>query len=48
MITRPVRERPVDQVLVIGYGSAKFLGSNDTAAGRRLNRRVEIEIHNAP
>jgi len=39
---------PVDQVLVIGYGSAKFLGSNDTAAGRRLNRRVEIEIHNAP
>jgi outer membrane protein OmpA-like peptidoglycan-associated protein len=39
---------PVDQVLVIGYGSAKFLGTNDTATGRRLNRRVEIEIHNAP
>ncbi len=37
-----------DQVLVIGHGSAKFLGSNDTEAGRRLNRRVEIELHNAP
>jgi OOP family OmpA-OmpF porin len=37
-----------DQVLVIGYGSARFLGSNDTEAGRRLNRRVEIELHNAP
>lgn len=39
---------PADRMLVIGYGSAKFLGANDTAAGRRLNRRVEIEIHNAP
>ncbi len=39
---------PADQVLVIGHGSAKFLGTNDTAAGRRLNRRVEIEIHNTP
>ncbi len=39
---------PADQVLAIGHGSAKFLGANDTAAGRRLNRRVEIEIHNAP
>lgn len=37
-----------DQVLVIGHGSAKFLGPNDSEAGRRLNRRVEIEIHNAP
>ena len=35
-----------DQVLVIGHGAARFLGSNDTEAGRRLNRRVEIEIHN--
>jgi outer membrane protein OmpA-like peptidoglycan-associated protein len=39
---------PADQVLVIGHGSVKFLGTNDTAAGRRLNRRVEIEIHNTP
>ena len=39
---------PAEQVLVIGHGSAKFLGANDTAQGRRLNRRVEIEIHNAP
>lgn len=37
-----------DQVLVIGHGAANFLGSNDTEAGRRLNRRVEIELHNAP
>jgi OOP family OmpA-OmpF porin len=35
-----------DQLLVIGHGAARFLGSNDTEAGRRLNRRVEIEIHN--
>ncbi len=39
---------PADQVLVIGHGSAKFLGANDTAVGRRLNRRVEIEIHHTP
>ena len=39
---------PADQVLVIGHGSVKFLGTNDTAAGRRLNRRVEIEIHHTP
>jgi outer membrane protein OmpA-like peptidoglycan-associated protein len=37
-----------DQVLVIGHGATKFQGRNDTEAGRRLNRRVEIEIHNAP
>ncbi len=37
---------PPDQVLVIGHGAARFLGSNDTEAGRRLNRRVEIELHN--
>ena len=36
-----------DQILVIGHGAAKFQGSNDIEAGRRLNRRVEIEIHNA-
>jgi len=35
-----------DQVLVIGHGAVRFLGSNDTEAGRQLNRRVEIEIHN--
>lgn len=37
-----------DQLLVIGHGAAKFLGANESDAGRRLNRRVEIEIHNAP
>jgi outer membrane protein OmpA-like peptidoglycan-associated protein len=37
-----------DQLLVVGHGAVKFLGSNDTEAGRRLNRRVEIEIHTAP
>jgi OOP family OmpA-OmpF porin len=36
-----------EQILVIGHGSTKFQGSNETEAGRRLNRRVEIEIHNA-
>jgi OOP family OmpA-OmpF porin len=40
------RDCPPDQVLVIGHGAARFLGSNDTEAGRRLNRRVEIELHN--
>lgn len=35
-----------DQVLEIGHGAVKFLGSNDSEAGRRLNRRVEIELHN--
>lgn len=35
-----------DQVLVIGHGAVNFLGSNDSEAGRRLNRRVEIELHN--
>ena len=39
---------PADQLLVIGHGAAKFWGTNDHAAGRRLNRRVEIEIHHAP
>jgi len=36
-----------DQILVIGHGATKFLGRNDVEEGRRLNRRVEIEIHNA-
>lgn len=39
---------PGDRVLIIGHGAAKFLGTNATAAGRRLNRRVEIEIHQTP
>jgi OOP family OmpA-OmpF porin len=38
---------PADRVLVIGHGAAKFLGDNGSERGRRLNRRVEIEIHNA-
>jgi OOP family OmpA-OmpF porin len=36
-----------DRILVIGHGATKFLGRNDIEEGRRLNRRVEIEIHNA-
>jgi OOP family OmpA-OmpF porin len=40
------RGAPPDQVLVIGHGAVRFLGSNDSEAGRRLNRRVEIELHN--
>lgn len=37
-----------DQLLVVGHGAARFLGSNESDAGRRLNRRVEIEIHSMP
>jgi outer membrane protein OmpA-like peptidoglycan-associated protein len=36
-----------DHILIIGHGATKFLGRNDIEEGRRLNRRVEIEIHNA-
>jgi outer membrane protein OmpA-like peptidoglycan-associated protein len=36
-----------DHILVIGHGATKFLGRNDIEEDRRLNRRVEIEIHNA-
>jgi outer membrane protein OmpA-like peptidoglycan-associated protein len=28
------------------YGAQKFIGSNKTLEGRRMNRRVEIELSN--
>jgi len=30
----------------VGYGSAGSIASNDTAAGRALNRRIEIVVIN--
>jgi outer membrane protein OmpA-like peptidoglycan-associated protein len=32
------------RIAVRGYGDARPLASNDTAAGRQINRRVEILI----
>jgi outer membrane protein OmpA-like peptidoglycan-associated protein len=34
-----------DQVMVIGHGALDFLADNESEAGRRMNRRVEIEVH---
>ena len=34
---------PLEQLVVLGMGSTHPLASNATAAGRALNRRVEIE-----
>lgn len=34
------------RVTAVGHGSQKFIASNQSAAGRRLNRRVEIELIN--
>jgi outer membrane protein OmpA-like peptidoglycan-associated protein len=36
--------RTADRVMVRGYGAGKPLGDNNTEAGRRQNRRVEITI----
>jgi len=33
-----------DRVTVIGYGESRPRAGNDTAAGRQMNRRVEIYI----
>ena len=33
-----------DRIIVFAMGDAKPLASNDTATGRKLNRRVEIEF----
>jgi outer membrane protein OmpA-like peptidoglycan-associated protein len=35
---------PSSNVIVYGYGEMRPKGSNDTAEGRQLNRRVEIHI----
>jgi outer membrane protein OmpA-like peptidoglycan-associated protein len=32
------------RIMALGHGSQKFIASNKTAEGRRMNRRVEIEI----
>jgi outer membrane protein OmpA-like peptidoglycan-associated protein len=32
------------RMMALGHGSQKFLASNDSAEGRRFNRRVEIEL----
>jgi len=32
------------RILAMGHGAQKFIASNKSAAGRRLNRRVEIEL----
>lgn len=34
------------KIEAVGYGPQKFLASNRTREGRRLNRRVEIEVSN--
>ncbi len=33
-----------ENVTAVGYGAANPVASNDTAAGRRMNRRVELEL----
>jgi outer membrane protein OmpA-like peptidoglycan-associated protein len=35
-----------DRMMAFGHGSQKFIGSNKTELGRRLNRRVEIQLNN--
>ncbi len=35
-----------DRINTFGHGAQKFIGSNKTAAGRQMNRRVEIELSN--
>ena len=32
------------EVYIVGYGDAKPVASNDTLAGRGLNRRIEIVL----
>lgn len=36
---------PSGKIRAAGYGDAKPLATNDTAEGRKLNRRIEIKIH---
>ena len=35
---------PPSRMTAVGHGSKKFIASNESAAGRQLNRRVEIEL----
>ncbi len=35
-----------DKIQTFGHGAQKFIGSNKTLEGRRMNRRVEIELSN--
>jgi len=37
---------PADKVSFIGYGAARPVATNKTAAGRAQNRRVELEVMN--
>jgi outer membrane protein OmpA-like peptidoglycan-associated protein len=37
-----------DQVTAVGYGSERPLASNATAAGRAINRRIDVVINTAP
>ena len=32
------------RIMAMGHGAQRFIASNKTAEGRRMNRRVEIEI----
>jgi outer membrane protein OmpA-like peptidoglycan-associated protein len=34
------------RIMAFGHGSQKFIASNKSAAGRQMNRRVEIELIN--
>ena len=35
-----------ENVTAVGHGAANPVATNDTVAGRRMNRRVELEIEN--
>ena len=35
-----------DIIQTFGHGAQQFIGSNKTLEGRRMNRRVEIELSN--
>jgi outer membrane protein OmpA-like peptidoglycan-associated protein len=32
------------RITIIGYGESRPIASNDTAAGRQQNRRVEVRV----
>jgi outer membrane protein OmpA-like peptidoglycan-associated protein len=39
---------PTDTVSAVGYGKQNPVASNDTAAGRQQNRRVELVVSGEP